>query len=289
MNRLDVTLCVSTHNAAADLSACLDSARDWVSEIVIVDMESSDDTLAIARDYGATIVEVPAAGWAEPGRQAGIDAAGCSWMLVLDADERAGDGVRDVAAHYVAQREVAGVWLPRRNFMFGWFVPSSGVWPDWQLRLFRCDRTHWPGHRTHVGAQVSGPTERAPLRDENVLVHRSFATVSEQIRKMDGYTNFEADRYERDGARPTLLRLFGIPSARFTEEYILHRGYRGGRYGLALALLSWVYWLVAEIKLWERGLSAETVPDTSIPLPSGSPTGSPIRSDHVQKLPGEQP
>jgi hypothetical protein len=273
MDPLDVTLCVSTRNAATDLAACLDSARDWVSEIVIVDMESSDDTLEIARAYGAKIVQVPAAGWAEPGRQAGIDAAGCAWMLVLDADECAAGGVRELAARYLAQEEVAGVWLPRQNFQFGWWVPNGTSWPDWQLRLFARERTHWPGDRTHVGAQVDGRTERAPMREENMLVHRSFATVSEQIRNMDGYTNFEADRYQRDGARPTLLRLSGIPAARFLESYILRRGYRGGRYGLVLALLSWVYWLVAEIKLWERTLSAETLPADSVALPDQpSPT-----------------
>ena len=265
---LDVTLCVSTRNAADDLPGCLESAATWVTEIVVVDMESVDGTCGIARSYGAKVVEVPAAGWAEPGRQAGIDAACCPWMLVLDADERAAPGLRDVVAGYVAQDEVAGVWLPRQNFMFGWWVPGSGMWPDWQLRLFQRARTHWPGDRTHVGAQVDGRTERAPMRAENALVHRSFPTVSDQIRKMDGYTNFEADRYWRAGARPTLLRLFGIPSARFLEVYVRQRGYRGGRYGLALALLSWVYWLVAELKLWERGLSPESVPASSVALPS---------------------
>jgi glycosyltransferase involved in cell wall biosynthesis len=277
MEPLDVTLCVSTRNAAADLAACIESVRAWVAEIVIVDMESSDDTLAIAASYGANVVHVPAAGWAEPGRQAGIEAAARSWVLVLDADERAAEGLRDVVASYVNRAEVAGVWLPRQNFMFGWWVPSSGFWPDWQMRLFRRDRTHWPGDRTHVGARVDGRTERAPLNAHNVILHRSFATVSDEIRKMDGYTDFEADRYQRSGARPTLLRLFGLPFARFIDMYFRHRGYRGGRYGLSLSLLTWVYWLVAEIKLWERTLSSQSVPEGSIPLPEDRATASPAR------------
>jgi len=65
---LPITLCISTRNAAPVLAGCVESVRDWVSEIVIVDMESSDATLELARSYGATIVQVPAAGWAEPGR-----------------------------------------------------------------------------------------------------------------------------------------------------------------------------------------------------------------------------
>ena len=54
---------------------CIDSAADWVSEIVVVDMESSDDTVEIAESFGAKVIHVPAAGWAEPGRQSGLDAA----------------------------------------------------------------------------------------------------------------------------------------------------------------------------------------------------------------------
>ncbi len=277
MQPLDVTLCVSTRNAAADLPACLDSVREWVSEIVIVDMQSSDDTLMVAEAYGARIVKVPAAGWAEPGRQAGIEAARCSWMLVLDADERAGPGTAELAAGYVEQHEIDGVWLARRNFELGWWVPSAGTWPDWQLRLFRCAKTHWPGDRTHVGAQVDGRTVRAPLREDAMILHRSFDTVSEQVAKMNGYTEFEADRYQREGARPTLWRLFGVPTARFVQIYVMRRGYRGGRYGLAYGLLSWVYWLIAELKLWERGLSSETVPAGSVALPAEAQPASRAR------------
>jgi glycosyltransferase involved in cell wall biosynthesis len=275
MDRLDLCLCVSTRNAAADLPGCIDSVRDWVSEIVVVDMESSDDTRSIARSYGATVVEVAAAGWTEPGRQSGIEAATRPWILVLDSDERAAAGMREVVARYVGQDEVAGVWLPRQNFQFGWWMPNAGNWPDWQLRLFAREHTHWPGHRTHVSAQVDGRCERAPMRTENAIVHHSFASVSEVVVKTNGYTDLEVDRYERDGVRPTLTRLFLLPLARFLDQYVRHRGYRGGRYGLSLALMSWVYWLTAEIKLWERGLSRESLPAGSIPIDADAAVGDP--------------
>ena len=51
-------------------------------------------------------------------------------------------------------------------------------------------------------------------------------------------------------------------AARFAEGYIFRRGYRGRRYGLAVALLSWCYWMVTELKVWERQLA--TKPPTLI-------------------------
>ena len=264
--RLPVTLCISTRNEAGQLAACIDSVRTWVSEIVIVDMESSDETVSIAESYGATIVRVPAAGWAEPGRQSGIEAATQPWMLVLDADERAAPELQALVTSYVDRSDVGGVWLPRQNFWFGWWVPWSGLWPDWQLRLFRRDVTTWPGDRTHIGPVVDGRVEHAPARAENALIHESNPSISAAVEKMNHYTDLEADRLVREGQRPSVLRLFGVPALRFAEPFFFKRGYRAGRYGLAIALLSFCYWLVAELKVWERGLTHAKLPSGSVAL-----------------------
>jgi glycosyltransferase involved in cell wall biosynthesis len=259
VDSLPVTLCVSTRNAAPLLQDCFDSVRGWVREIVVVDMESSDATLDIARAYGATIVQVPAAGWAEPGRQSGIDAATQPWILVLDADERAAPGIAELARRYVDRDDIAGVELPRQNFQFGWWVPKAGIWPDWQLRLFQRERTTWAGTRTHVGPQVDGRVEKAPAEKDNAIVHHSFATISAWMAGANRYTDLEAQRMAEAGRKASLARLFGVPLARFSQDYFHKRGYKGGRYGLAVALMSFCYWLMAELKLWEKGL-AESPP-----------------------------
>lgn len=262
---MPITLCISTRNAASVLAGCIDSVREWVSEIVVVDMESSDSTLEIARSYGATIVQVPAAGWAEPGRQSGIDAATQPWILVLDADERGAPGLRGVAADYVGRDDVAGVQLPRQNFQLGWWVPGSGVWPDWQLRLFRGARTTWSVTWTHKGPTVDGRVEHAPALAENAIVHHSFASISEWMTSANRYTDHEADRLTNAGRRASLPRLIAVPIARFAQDYVVKRGYRGGRYGLALALMSLCYWLLAELKVWERQLATERPTRDAIP------------------------
>jgi glycosyltransferase involved in cell wall biosynthesis len=262
---MPLTLCVSTRNAAPVLAGCIDSVRDWVSEIVIVDMESSDSTLEIARSYGATVVEVPAAGWAEPGRQAGIDAATQPWILVLDADERAAPGLRALVGEYLPREEVAGVQLPRQNFQFGWWVPGSSLWPDWQLRLFRASQTTWDGLRTHEGPTVEGRVDHAPARPENAIVHHSVTSVGEWMSSANRYTELEADRLIKSGHRASLPSLLAVPIARFADDYVVRRGYRGGRYGLSVSLLSLCYWLLAELKVLQRQLTATQPTRDAIP------------------------
>jgi glycosyltransferase involved in cell wall biosynthesis len=270
VSALPITLCVSTRNAATMLPGCIESVREWVSEIVVVDMESSDATLEIARSFGAQVVSVPAAGWAEPGRQSGIDAATQPWILVLDADERAGSGLRELATGYVGREDVAGVQLPRQNFQFGWWVPSSGIWPDWQLRLFRSDRTTWSGERTHQGPSVEGTVEHAPALAENAIVHHSYTTVGDWLTSANSYTDLEAGRLA-SSRRASTVRLIGVPLARFFEHYLGKRGYRSGRYGLAVALMSACYWILSELKVWERQLADERPTRDSIPEPPLTP------------------
>jgi (heptosyl)LPS beta-1,4-glucosyltransferase len=226
--------------------------RDWVEEIVVVDMESEDDTLEVARRYGATIVQLPAAGWAEPGRQSGLDAATQPWVLVLDADERAAPGLRALAERHIRGDDADGVWLPRQNFQFGRWVEHSGIWPDWQLRLFRRSATTWPAVWTHSGPRVSGRVVHAPAELDNAIVHRSFPDARSWMTAAMRYTDHEAERLTEAGVKPSLRQLLLVPLARFAELYVWHQGFRGGRYGLSIALLSLCYWLITGVKLWLR-------------------------------------
>lgn len=267
MHKLPVAVQISTRNAADGLQACIDSVSSWTSEIVVVDMESEDATCEIARANGATLVQVPAAGWAEPGRQAGVEAASQPWIFVLDIDERPGPELPATIASYVQREDVAGVWIAEQNFQFGWWVPRGSIWPDYHIRLFRRDRSFYPGDRLHVMVQVSGPTEYAPARPECAIAHHSFPTISAALRATDKYSDLEAKHLDEAGRRPSLLRLVGVPVARFLESYVRRRGYRAGRYGLVLALLTFWSFLLVELKLWERRLRPDQLPAGSIREP----------------------
>lgn len=248
--RLPVTLCISTRNAEGSLADALASAADWVSEIIVVDMESSDRTREVARSFGARIIDVPNAGFAEPGRQAGIDAASQPWVLVLDADERAGPGVRDLVASYVSRGDVAGVRLPRQNYLFGRWIRHS-YWPDWSLRLFRADATKWPP-RVHTPPEVDGRIERAPATLDVAISHQSVGSIREWIDKANHYTDFEVDRYIALGRSASLTRVLLYPAYRFLDYYVYRGGYRDGWRGLTLALLWAYYFAIVELKLRER-------------------------------------
>jgi glycosyltransferase involved in cell wall biosynthesis len=249
--RLPVTLCVGTRNEAHQLRECVESCAGWVSEIVVIDMESDDDTVDVARELGARVVSVPNAGFVEPGRQTGLDAAGQEWVLVMDADERAGPGLSELVRSYVSRDDLAGVYLPRQNYLFGRWIRHSGYWPDYQLRLVRPRAIQWPPH-VHTKPEVNGHTEKAPPSPAHAIVHHNYATIREWIDRNNRYTDLEVDRFLAIGRRPSLLRLLLAPPARFLNVYVRHQGFRDGLHGLTIAVLMGFYGAMVELKLWER-------------------------------------
>jgi len=118
-------------NEAAHLPACLESIRELVDEIVIVDTGSTDDTVAIARSYGAVVREHPwQQDFATP-RNLGLDLARGRWILYIDADERA----RALPVErFRARLETAPELALRVRLRL-----SSTATPAWEYRLWRSD------------------------------------------------------------------------------------------------------------------------------------------------------
>jgi glycosyltransferase involved in cell wall biosynthesis len=222
-----------------------------VSEIVVVDMESDDDTVAVARELGARVVSIPNAGFVEPGRQTAIDSAQEEWVLILDADERAAPALHELVRGYVGREDLAGVYLPRQNHLFGQWIKHSGYWPDHQLRLLRPRSVNWPP-LVHTKPDVNGRTEKAPASPANAIVHHNYETIREWVERNNAYTDHEVDRFLAIGRRPSLLRLLLAPPARFLNVYVRHQGFRDGLQGLAIAVLMGFYAAMVELKLWER-------------------------------------
>ena len=88
MSRPKITAIVQTYNAAEHLDICLTALKRF-DEILVVDMESTDDTVAIAERHGARVIvkERGPHRIVEAYRDFAIKAATNDWVLVVDADE----------------------------------------------------------------------------------------------------------------------------------------------------------------------------------------------------------
>src|SRR5580692_5842496 len=115
-----LSLCMIVRNEELRLQACLDSARDLVSEIVVVDTGSTDATQQIALRNGATVLpfEFRHVDFGSARNHAIARATG-EWILALDADESLHSGSLPLIETLVAQNDNAGYYVERHNHAVG--------------------------------------------------------------------------------------------------------------------------------------------------------------------------
>lgn len=111
MNSAQISLCMIVRDEARTLPACLDAAKAAVDEIVIVDTGSRDDTIAIAKDRGARVVETSWEDDFAKARNLSLAQASGDWILVLDADETLTLESPAILRRTVENRGLAGAHL----------------------------------------------------------------------------------------------------------------------------------------------------------------------------------
>jgi glycosyltransferase involved in cell wall biosynthesis len=269
-----VSIIIPTKNEELNLQRCLDSVN-WASEIFVVDSQSEDRTVQIAKNHGAKVVQFRyEGGWPKKKNWALENLPfDNEWVLLLDADEvLMPGGEEEVDSAIRSRAEPAGYWVNRRFIFLGKRLNHS-YYPNWNLRLFK----HAVGRFEKLvdGETVSGDVEihehvvvqgtTGRLRTE--LEHYAFPSVESFIEKHNRYSNWEA-RFQvwpetaqsalqdgRVGLRRKLKRwshrlplrpLFG-----FLYIYLLQRGFLDGREGYYFAQLHACYEWMSIIKAYE--------------------------------------
>src|SRR5206468_11813051 len=120
----------------------------------VVDAESEDKTVTIAREFTDRVVVRPWPGYAAQ-KNAALDLATGDWALSLDADEVVSPELRSEIAGVLASDGPAdGYAVPRRNIFWGRWVRHGGLYPDWQVRLFRRGRGRFVPRAVHESVSV---------------------------------------------------------------------------------------------------------------------------------------
>jgi glycosyltransferase involved in cell wall biosynthesis len=255
-----ITATVITFNEAANIAAALESLS-WADEIVVVDSESTDDTVAIARRFTERVIVRRWPGYIAQKNFAAEQAAH-DWIFSLDADERVtSDLAREVREVLQPDPPVHGFRVPRVTFHLGRWIRSTDWYPDYQLRLYDRRHARWAGRYVHESVKVDGPIGR--LRSE--LQHYAYRDVSHHLRSMDRYTTLAARQMYDDGRRAGWFAVLIHPRLAFFRNYVLRGGFRDGMPGLIISAMNAYYVGLKFAKLWEL-----CSPSTSTPPGPGA-------------------
>ncbi len=145
--KIPATVGILTFNSGATLRRALESVKDF-EDIVLCDGGSTDDTLEIARAFGARVITQDAQFKNPNGtlknfggvRQQLLDAAKYDWFLYIDSDESVPEGLREEVQAIVSKEYKAGDPLVYRvpiGIMHnGRFLKYSSSYPGYQHRFF---------------------------------------------------------------------------------------------------------------------------------------------------------
>jgi len=259
MSAMEISAVIITYNEERRLEDALKSLAGVVSEIVVVDCLSTDETAKIARRFTDRVFERTWTNFAEQKNFANGKAAH-SWILSLDADERVSPELRKELLNLRAvEPEVDAFFIPRQVYYLGHWVRHSGWYPDRKLRLFRKAKAHWEGEYVHERLVVEGPIGK--LR--GTIHHFTYRNIHEHLARINTFSDLGAQKLYAQKRKARLYHLVLLPFFRFVRAYFWRRGFLDGFPGLVISVLTGyaVFVRYAKLKeIWKKGERIEPFP-----------------------------
>lgn len=250
-----LSVTIITKDEEGRIQECLESIA-WTQEIVVVDAESTDRTVEIARAFTPKVFVRPWSGFAAQ-KNFALAQTTQPWILSLDADEQVTQELREeIQAVLVANGPLDGYYLPRKSFFLGRWIRYGTWFPDYQLRLFRRGWGTFRSVSVHEAVEVKGRLGylKAPL------LHYSYRGIGDFVERSNLYSTLAAQDMIRQGKRVSWLDLLLRPLGRFCSMYLLHRGFLDGSHGFLLAVLYGYYVFLRSAKAWEISRGKGTTP-----------------------------
>ncbi len=243
-----LSVIVITKNEAANIDAALTSVR-WADELIVVDAESTDDTVARARQFTDRVFVRAWPGYAAQKNHA-ASLASHDWILSLDADERVTPELATSIQQALKEAPSArGYRVRRATWVFDRWLRSTDWYPDWQLRLYDRRAGRWTeDRRVHESVALDGPVARL----DGELQHYGYRGIAAHADTINRYTTHAAQDLHARGARASATDLVLQAPAAFLRNYLLRGGIRDGLVGLVISGMNAYYVHLKYVKLWEQ-------------------------------------
>ena len=275
--QLPVTVIVAARNEAHNLPRCLESLRS-AGEVYVIDSQSSDETVEIARAYGAKVVQFHYRGGWPKKRQWALDTLplACNWVFLVDADEALTPELEQEIRQAIQNPAFEGYHVGLRMHFLGRELRHSGA-SFYKLSLFRRGKGHFECRlkdqdnsmcdmEVHEHVVVEGKTGKL----KNPLQHHNVDSLSRYIQKHDEYSNWEARVWlngetggelaaspfgtQAQRRRWLKKKFFGIPGSPvlfFLYKYVVRLGFLDGIPGLIYCGLQGIQFFHIKAKIHE--------------------------------------
>ena len=248
---MSISAIIITKNEEEMLPACLRSLS-WVDEIIVVDSQSKDKTVAIAKKHDAKVVSVSANSDYSTSRNQGKKATTGDWLFYVDADERVPSElqkeIQKITNYQLPITDYSSYKVSRKNIMLGKWLKHGGFWPDYVDRLFHKNSLiKWTG-KLHESPTVKGETQML----KNPLRHYTARSINSALTKSAQWAEIEAKLlHDAHAPKVTWWRVIKAFNTKLFGILIRKKGFLDGIRGLILAYIQALHVASILVNLWQ--------------------------------------
>lgn len=250
MNDTKISVYFVTLNEAETIASAIKSVRE-LDEIIVVDSGSTDGTVQIAQELGATVIHQDWLGFA---RQKAFALSQCrnEWCFNLDGDEVVPPETLNEIRQVVENGSCDLIRIPFEDIFMG---RPMHPWSRKRtiIRVFKKSHVEYPLDRiVHENVLGKGKV----LRVNNTVTHYGYDSVDKLMEKQNKYASLMAQSKFEKGRRSSLLKLiFVFPFVLF-KVYFLRKLFLSGRRGFIQSYIEAMYAFLKESCLYELGVKA---------------------------------
>lgn len=228
---MPITTTIITLNEQDHIAGCIRSAQSISDEILVVDSNSQDNTVNIAKQLGANVIIQPYLGDGYQKAFAG-QSAQYDWILSLDADER----ITDEMASEIVSLDLANSSFDAYSFKRHTYIGHrwQKVWsPDRIVRLYNRTRCSYKPVLGHSSIDTKN-TQKL----NSYLLHYSYANFSDMASKINKFTYCGALAMYQNGKHVSVLAPAFKGLVAFIKKYLFKKGFLAGFDGLTISVFT---------------------------------------------------
>lgn len=232
-----ISACIISFNEEDKIEDCLKSLEKVADEITVIDSNSTDNTVNIAKKYTDKIILQDFLGYIEQ-KNFAIQQTSHDWVLSLDCDERLSPELQQSILDIKSNIDQADAYkMPRKTFyIYRWL--NHCWYPDLKTRLFNKTTAHWGGTNPHDHIITKGSNIKQLNGD---IYHYSFDSISDHLKTIDKFTEIGAEELIKKNKPFNILSPITHSSWIFFKIYFLKRGFIDGFAGFLVATLSFMH------------------------------------------------
>ena len=225
-----ISVVTITKNEETSIGDCIAVCSQFSDDIIVIDSQSTDQTIQIAESAGAKAFVKVWEGYGNA-KNYGASLVKYDWILCVDADERPDEEmISSLCEIDLNKNTIYG--FNRLNYV-GNVPVRHGDWnPDVKFRLYHKEVTSWSKNSVHENLMFERWHSRSVL--PGTMKHYSYRNLNDLKLRLNHYAMLSAQEMHSNGESPGILSKIK-PWFKFFRSYYLKGGFKDGKLGYAIA------------------------------------------------------